>query len=154
DDRPCKLLLAELLAPHDEPRGSPEPAFGGQNPGPGAKRRSSGEPTPLPQPMPHHVADPSHQRISASDVTDPDADLPASEGATTGRGAGEGPSVAGLAQPARPISGLFATETARVTPFEDLAGELDTRQRPRVESDQVRRVALPPPTSPTDKVEL
>ncbi len=138
EDPACKKLLIELLAP-----ASDDPA-----------RRSSAEPTPLPKPMPHHDADPSHQRISSGEVTDVDRDLPATEGATTRPGAEDKPSVEGLAQAARTISGLFATETARPTPFEDLSNELDTRQRPRIESEQLRRVSLPPPTAPVERVEI
>jgi hypothetical protein len=97
--------------------------------------------------MPHHVADPtssSAQRISRSELsTDP-----AAEGADTRPGA-DTPTqgVAGLAQAARRISGLIAAAD------DDLAAQLDTRQRPRVDSSVVRKVALPPPTVPTPKLE-
>jgi hypothetical protein len=84
------------------------------------EKRHEAEPdeTPLPAPMPHHVADPtsSQERPSAAEITDVDRDLP-------------------LAR------------------FEDLANELETRKRPRIESEQIRRVTFALPTVPVEKVD-
>lgn len=146
DDRPCNLLLAELLAPPP----LPAPPVVPTRPTPEEpKRRSSMEPTPLPKPVPHHVADPTSSsvpRISNSELTDLDVDaLPATEGATTRPGEEERKQSTGLAQAARTISGLFSR---------DVADELETRKRPKLESEQIRKISQPPPTVPVPKVDM
>lgn len=139
-DRACIQLLAQLLAPSDDPA-----------------RRSSQE-TPLPKPIPHHVADPTSQPVrltppvpTPTDPTERD-DLPVVEGAATRPGEQERPSTAGLAQAARTISGLFTNEAARAPV--DLSDELETRQRPRIKPEELRKITQPPPTVPVRKVDL
>ncbi len=100
----CHALLSSL-APPAEP-----------------SRRSSMEETPLPRPMPYHVADPttqSHKKLS-------DISLPLPDGADTRPGGGH---------------------------QEDLAAELETRQRPRIASAELARISQPPPTVPFERVE-
>ena len=106
--------------------------------------------TPLPVPMPYHVADPttkSLKKLSEVDLAatpDPD-DLPVSEDAKTRPGAEANTrSVKGIANAARRISSALSE------PSEDLSAELDTRQRPRIESDELDKIAHPPPTVPVE----
>jgi len=48
-----------------------------------------------------------------------------------------------------------ATATPRTPSYADeVVAELDTRQRPRVSSDQLGKIEAPPPTVPTEQVEL
>ena len=99
--------------------------------------------------MPYHVADPttkSLKKLSEVDLAatpDPD-DLPVSEDAKTRPGSEDGTrSVKGIANAARRIS-------SALTNPEDLSAELDTRQRPRIESDELDKIAHPPPTVPVE----
>jgi hypothetical protein len=148
EDDACRSLLASLTAPAQPlppvvAMAAPEP-----------KRRSSVDPTPLPKPVPYHVVDPTsgRQRVTPSHVED----LPTSEGADTRPGDEPRPETTGLAQAARRISGWISGDS--VTPTgeeEDLAAELDTRQRPRIDdSEALRKISLPPPTVPTERVVL
>lgn len=94
-------------------------------------RISQYDDTPLPAALPYHVADPtgSLQRISASD-------LPFAEGATTRVGGDDGslPQVSGIANAARRISAtLIAAGRTSHDDDDDLAAQLDTLQRPRLE---------------------
>ena len=87
----------------------------------GGKPPPSGETTPLPKPVPHHIYDPTAGR----ERIDPDPeDLPAVEGAQTRPGADPPRAqVTGLAQAARRISGLLgpdSSETPRFGPGEDI----------------------------------
>jgi len=115
-------------------------------PPPMPSRRSSMEETPLPRPVPYHVHDPTSgaQKISLSD-------LPTVEGADTRPGSEPGvrQSVEGLASAARRI-----TRTLSGDPDVDVAAELDTRQRPRVEPEEAARLSEPPPTVPTERIAL
>lgn len=107
--------------------------------------------TPLPVPLPYHVADPttkSLEKLSEVDVLptpDPDDDAktkPGGSAAEDRRG-----SESGLAQAARKISSaLIKTD--------DLSAELDTRERPRIESDELEKIAQPPPTVPIERLDL
>lgn len=90
-------------------------------------RRSSFEPTPLPKPMPYTTS-----RMSDADMDD----LTRVD-----------PSPTGLAQAARRISGLIA-EARGGASVDDLSAELDTRQRPRIDPNEIDRVSAPPPTVP------
>lgn len=126
-DEACRALLATLSSPAPAPA-PPEPP-----------RRSSLEETPLPRAVPHHVADPT----SAAPRVTPSSD-PFVEGAPTRPGGEEPAETTGLAQAARRISGLIGGD--------DLAAELETRQRPRIDSELVRRISLPPPTVPVSRV--
>lgn len=99
--------------------------------------------TPLPAAMPYHVHDPTSSllRIALSE-------LPMSEGADTrpGSEAGDRPSVDGLASAARRI-------TRTLTGDIDVAAELDTRERVRLEPEEAARLSEPPPTVPITRVD-
>jgi hypothetical protein len=103
--------------------------------------------TPLPVPVPYHVADPttrSLKKLSEIDVLptpDPDDDV------KTRPGEERLGSESGLAQAARKIS------SALIKP-PDLSDELDTRQRPRIESAELEKIAKPPPTVPVERLDL
>ncbi|MBA3500118.1 MAG: cyclic nucleotide-binding domain-containing protein [Myxococcota bacterium] len=115
--------------------------------------------TPLPVPMPYHVADPTTRglkKLSEVDLLptpDPD-DLPVSEDAKTRPGSESGakeppkPNVKGIAAAARRIS------NALITSPDDLSAELDTRQRPRIESGELEKITQPPPTVPIERLEI
>lgn len=99
-------------------------------------RRSSFESTPLPQPLPYHLADRTSQpsRVSSGDIDLDDATR-------------VDPSPTGLAQAARRISGLISD--SRGVPSElDMSAELVTRERPRIDPVELDKVAAPPPTVP------
>jgi hypothetical protein len=149
EDDACRSLLASLTMP-----AQPLPPVVAAAPEP--KRRSSVDPTPLPKPVPYHVVDPTsgRQRVTPSHVED----LPTSEGADTRPGDEPRPSAetTGLAQAARRISGWIAGDsvTSEVDD-DDLAAELETRQRPRIDdSEALRKISQPPPTVPTERVVL
>lgn len=109
--------------------------------------------TPLPVPLPYHVADPTTKnlkKLSPGDLLptpDPD-DLPVAEDAKTRPGSEDGTRpVTGLSNAARRIS------SALIKSPEDLSAELDTRQRPRIESDELARISQPPPTAPVERLD-
>ncbi|HSD86733.1 MAG TPA: hypothetical protein VLB44_04435 [Kofleriaceae bacterium] len=94
-------------------------------------RRSSLDETPLPKPVPYHVSDPTSRPVKVSP-----ADLEATSASQAGP-------KTGLAEAARRISGMISnTESRPGIPNKemDLAAELDTRLRPKLESDQVRKL--------------
>src|SRR5690606_21687535 len=105
-----------------------------------APRRSSMDHTPLPDPVPYHLADRTSRpsRLSSDDIdlTDPTRveDQPLGS------------------QGARRISSLLG-ESRGVPQEMDLSSELDTRQRPRIRSDELRKITEPPPTAPLDVVD-
>ncbi len=138
EDEGCRALLASLVQPATP---TPPPV----KPAADVKRRSSVEPTPLPRPLPHHVADPTTgpARISPREL-----DLPTSEGADTKPGSEPKMDSSGLAEAARRISGWISADE------DDLAAELETRQRPRLPPAELEKLAQPPPTVPTEKVDL
>jgi hypothetical protein len=135
DDAGCLALLATLTpTPVVEP-----------------KRRSSIEETPLPRPVPYHIHDPtsSAQRV----VQDIDSEeLPAIERAKTRPAQTPRPTLTGLAEAARRISGLISeTDDVEI----DIVDELDTRKVRKIETDQMRKLAkLPPPTFDTDPQDI
>jgi hypothetical protein len=149
EDSACQALLSSLATTSSKPPASS--ASPSQPP-----RRSSLEATPLPKPVPHHVADPtssvSTPRIDPADVHDPD--LPAVEGAETRPGAEERPEVSGLAEAARRISGLIRADQDGGELEIDLASELDTRKVQRIDPSQLKKILGPPPTVPVPRVEL
>jgi hypothetical protein len=128
DDARCQTLLSSLA-----------PA-----------RRSSMEETPLPRPVPYHVADPTtHSIKKLSDI-----DLPVAEGADTRPGdEPTRPSPVGIASAARKISASLIGTIDGPYADEDLAAELDTRQRPRIASHEIEKISKPPPTVPFQRVE-
>ena len=109
-------------------------------------RRSSLDETPLPQPLPYHVADPTTKnlvKLSEVDlVPTPDPDAETRPGDPTRAG------VKGIANAARRISGALIG-----IPQDDLSLELDTRQRPRIESAEIAKISHPPPTVPVERLD-
>jgi hypothetical protein len=174
DDERCHALLASLVAQHKgrvardtgqqvygdevvlEVGTPPPPVAAGTSPGRTSPppRRSSLDETPLPQPMPYHVADPTTknlQKLSEADLLptpDPDDDVSTRPGDAT-PSAGKG-----LANAARRISSALIGARGSEHPSEDLSLELDTRQRPRIESAELAKIAPPPPTAPVERLDL
>lgn len=166
DDASCHELLAALLASQPAPRGSPPPAASGSRASPMPRpssprlpsprpelagpiepvRRSSGEVTPLPQPLPYHEADPttgSLVRLSPSD-------LPPSLQAELA----SYPEIAGIAAAARQISASLIAATRREAEREaereelgdhDLAAEPETGRLLRGGPRVVPSASVPPP---------
>ncbi|HEY5920782.1 MAG TPA: hypothetical protein VIV11_03890, partial [Kofleriaceae bacterium] len=100
-------------------------------------RRSSMDETPLPSPVPYHLSDPTSQpnRISEGDIDD----VTRPEQAPSG-----------LVAAARRISGLISD--SRGIPHEvDVSAELDTRQRRKIASAELDKIAQPPPTIPLER---
>ena len=130
---------------------------------PGVPRRTPGElDTPLPNPVPYHVADPtsSPMKVPPDDPGDPDdsgntGDQASREDSVVTRPGGdpaERPGLTGLAQAARRISGLIAQDQLP-SQHDDLLVELDTRQVPRLSVEDLEKVSLPPPTVPVEMVD-
>jgi len=134
DDR-CHALLNALAPPPVEP-----------------VRRSSMEETPLPRALPYHVADPTTQslkKLSEISIATDVSTIAPLDGEPTRPGSEDTPpaaAVAGIANAARRISASLVQE--------DLAAELDTRQRPRIESADLERISQPPPTVPFERIEV
>jgi hypothetical protein len=131
EDEQCRLLLASLTAlpPPEAPRLTPPPprlATPIPQPMPPVvppqrpsepKRRSSLDETPLPKPVPHHVADPTTgaQRVSPRDLRDSPRDL-------------------------RDAVDADPTKPDAAPTLQDLAAELETRPRKKLDSSQVRKL--------------
>jgi hypothetical protein len=106
-------------------------------------RRSSLDETPLPRPIPYHVSDPTSQphKISARELEEKSS----APNVTSRTG--------GLAEAARRISGLISSNKDSVVtgipgiPNKemDLAAELDTRQRPKIKSEELKKLSHPLP---------
>ncbi len=124
----CQGLLATLLPPPPAVVTLP-PAERPSVPA----RRSSLDETPLPRPIPHHVMDPTSQKYRLSES---DLHLPLQPGDRTplpGDGAPTSTSArAGFAGPRSSAEG--GAELI------DLAAEVDTRQLPKVRTDQLRKL--------------
>lgn len=103
-------------------------------------RRSSFDETPLPPPLPYHAADRTSQpsKLSTNELELPGDTRP--EAAPSG-----------LGDAARRISSLI---TDGVPSAMDLSQELDTRQRPRVHAEELRKITEPPPTGPVPPVDI
>ena len=154
DDAACQGLLSQLVSP--APRGSdlieaPEIELEAGTPPPVDRltpdpRRSIA--TPLPGPVPYHIADPTSgvALMTPTDLEDQDDD-DIDETHPGERAAEPAP---GLGNAARKIAGMIAGVDAL-----DLASELDTRKRPRVDSDQLKKIVQQaPPTAPVERVDL
>lgn len=121
--------------------GQPDPVDSGKPSDPG--RRSSLDETPLPRPVPYHVSDPTSQphKISARELEEKSS----APNVTSRTG--------GLAEAARRISGLISAKGDSVVtgvpgiPNKqmDLAAELDTRQRPKIKSEELKKLSHPLP---------
>jgi hypothetical protein len=133
DDERCQTLLATLA-----------PEF--------APRRSSLDETPLPGPLPYHVADPTTRSLKklSSPVLDANRKLssPELDGTFTL------PELKAVGTPANIEErggrggvevGLGGAETARATSDGDLGSQLETRKRPRIEKAELAKIARPPP---------
>lgn len=101
-------------------------------------RISTYDETPLPTPIPYHVADPTTRMKKIMD-------LPLAEGAVTRPGSEDGslPEISGIANAARRISATLIA-ASRPPADDDPVVEIDTRQLPRVEleiDDDVLAVA-------------
>jgi hypothetical protein len=120
--------------------------------------------TPLPVPLPYHEADPttrSLKKLSQVDVLvpapDPDESdgLPMAEDAKTRPGDDDSKRLrhaegSGLSKAARRISEALI----KPSPLpDDLSLELDTRQRPRIESAELEKITRNPPTVPVERLE-
>jgi hypothetical protein len=157
DDGACKALLASLLAAQAAPRESPLPERLAPSPGgvisgasrmvPGdtepARRSSSGDVTPLPQPLAYHDADPTSSPRLATALLPEQLALY--------------PEIAGIANAARQISAsLIAAsrraELAAEARSDDLAVELDTRRMPRITAAELDKIAGPPPAITLDSI--
>ena len=140
-DEACRALLAELAPPPTPPpplppTSPPPPRTPVTAPAPAAAPAPApsfapaipiSEDTPLPHPVPHHVFDPTSRptRVDLDDATRPDPE--------------PRPQLTGLAQAARRISGLIAGDPDE--PELDLAAELETRKRPRVDPRTLARLS-------------
>lgn len=157
DDELCKPLLAQLIANRITPPRLPRPPL----PGPDADdsgepfatiddgadptRPSSSDVTPLPAPLPHHIA---HPTLSSIPVVAP-GDLPFSledELVMQGRH----PRIAGIASAAREISATLISRQR--LDDDDVCGELETRRLPRITADDLRKISEPPPVVKTAEI--
>ncbi|MEO8844119.1 MAG: cyclic nucleotide-binding domain-containing protein [Kofleriaceae bacterium] len=134
--------------------------------------------TPLPRPIPYHIADPTsaqmklareeaergahheahHESVDEALETRPGDPKPAQVATRVATPVHKRlkpeTDTTGLAQAARRISGLISPLTSAASKDLDLAAELDTRQRPRLSAEDLARVHEPPPTVPTEQVVL
>lgn len=122
-------------------------------------RRSSLDETPLPRAVPYHVHDPTTSmlsKLSESDLVtgvESIVDVPDPGDAVDTRPGDDAPRPSsGLANAARRISATLSGRLAERAV--DLAAELDTRQRPRIESGEAERLSRPPPTVPFQRTDL
>lgn len=167
DDIRCHALLAALVAGH-KGRASHDTAqvlaartVAVEPADPVAPRRSSYDETPLPRAIPYHEADPTTKSVKKQHA-DSEADLPAAEGVKTRPGSEDGtkPEVTGMANAARRISASLIASTDEDGLYDavdlaaDLAAELETRQRPKIESDDLLKISRPPPTAPVDRIDF
>lgn len=114
-------------------------------------RRSSFEETPLPKPLPYHVADPttsSLEKMSARDIPVTDDSDTRPSGPKTARGS----DVDGLAAAARRISASLIAAARSASDDEDISIELETRRVPRIDTRELQKISAPPPTVPTERV--
>jgi hypothetical protein len=141
DDAGCTALLAALTG-------------GTKSLETGPVRRSSLDETPLPGPLPYHVADPTTRSLKKLS----DIDLPVEpthEGAKTRPGSEDSTRpVTGIANAARRISASLSASSDDGIYDIDMSSELDTRQRPRIESDELKKISRPPPTAPVQRVDF
>jgi hypothetical protein len=101
--------------------------------------------TPLPAPLPYHVADPT----ASIPLISPE-DLPPSLQEELSRY----PEIAGIANAARQISAslIAARRQDAEAEEDDLSGELQTRRLPRITADDLLMISGPPPALVTDQI--
>ena len=152
-------LVAAPIIP-DRPA-QPIPQILGRDSSRSRIRRSSIDETPLPRAVPYHVHDPTTSMLSKlsetdlitgverpSMVTEPEP----TDAADTRPGHDPTRPSSGLANAARRIS---ATLSGSIRASElDVAAELETRQRPKIESAEAERLSRPPPTVPFRREDL
>jgi len=154
DDDRCLRLLSTLLASApaareaasraDRPTPPPlprPPRRGGTgvdtDDGGELDRLASADVTPLPAPLPYHIADPT----TSMPVVTP-AELPLSLQDELARY----PQIAGIANAARQISAsLIAASAQAMAGEDDVSGELQTRRLPRISADDLLKISGPPP---------
>jgi hypothetical protein len=114
--------------------------------------------TPLPRPIPYHIADPTSSQMK---LAREEAERESHDDAIETRPGEQKRTrlkpetdTTGLAQAARRISGLISPNLAGAPKDLDLSAELDTRQRPRLSAEDLAKVHEPPPTVPTEQVVL
>lgn len=135
DDAACRGLIAVLQDRGPAPAAEPASQEGAQ--AEPHKRNSSVDPTPLPKPVPYHVVDPTSRPVK---ISTGDLELPVAEGAETRPGfEPRRMTSTGLAQAARRISGLISDTPVRDT-F-DSSTDLDTLRRPRLDSEELRKIS-------------
>jgi hypothetical protein len=108
-------------------------------------RRSSGDVTPLPLPLPYHDADP----VSSPKLAGTDIPQSLQEDLATY------PEIAGIANAARQISASLIAASQRADAAEetgegDISVELDTRRLPRISAADLDKIAGPPPAIAPD----
>ncbi len=167
DDPACHALLAALVVQHKGRTGRDTGQVYGNEivlevgtPPPAAERSApvhyqpppSHDETPLPGPLPYHVADPTTRSLKK--LSEADLGMPVNEGAKTRPGSDEGtsPGVEGIANAARQISASLVS--GRAPEHVDLSAELDTRRRRRIESSELRKITMPPPTGPIERYDI
>jgi cyclic nucleotide-binding protein/tetratricopeptide repeat protein len=148
DDASCLGLLAMMLASQAPPEPAaparlpraPSPApLAPPEPGdPDPERRSSSELTPLPSPLPYHVAEPTRPSI----LTLSRSDLPLA----LQEELQQWPEIAGIANAARQISASLIAASRQDDDGEthETAVEPDTRRRARITATDLDQVAAPP----------
>jgi hypothetical protein len=154
DDQPSQRLLAQLLANRSTPPRLPRAPL----PAPAAAeasapfhpivddgadptRSSSADVTPLPAPLPYHIADPTGSIPVVSPAELPPVlpgELPLF------------PEIAGIADAARQISASLIS--AQPPDLDDLSGELETRRMPRITDDDLLKISGPPPVVKTGQI--
>jgi hypothetical protein len=155
DDVRCLRLLSALLAGTLPPREAapradrptppplPSPPRAGRETGGDPddagelERQLSADVTPLPAPLPYHIADPT----SSMPVVTP-AELPLSLQDELARY----PQIAGIANAARQISAsLIAASAQTMASEDDVSGELQTRRLSRISAADLQKISGPPP---------
>lgn len=102
--------------------------------------------TPLPRPIPYHIADPTSAkaRLPIEDLDETTETRPGPNPRPSDRRGN-----AGLAHGARRIAGMITSSSSP-----DLAQELETREHVRPSAAELGRISQPPPTVPIEHIDL
>ena len=102
--------------------------------------------TPLPKPIPYHIADPTSAkaRLQLEDVDETIETRPGPDPRPADRRRN-----AGIAQAARRIAGMITSPSSP-----DLSQELETREHVRISAADLGRISQQPPTVPIEHVDL